>query len=398
MTRTHFLRRHDPLRFLCVGCSPLGRWAIVGYGLLLSGLIAIHSGLAMAEPTAGSPYGVIEVGSKGVKAYAFDYERAQTPGCQEDGDRYLGCLNLQQVPPVNVSPIKETALQDTVAAVATQEQELMQRYAVAPDRLFVVLSSGLSTIPHRDNLIASIAERINPKNPIDLISADNEAQYALNGVLQMIPARYRSDRRRTAVLMDIGSGNTKGSYIEKTGKSERFVSLSVPWGTTTVTKEIDEHRGDVSFTAAAETWRKNVLLPILHDEFERKPGAVNRQRVYLLGGLPWALVTLTQPQDKHKFPPINIEQIDRLYRDATADDAEARLCQNSKTIEGSDIDRVCNAFSVNNLVAGLQILKALVQEMKLDKRNKLIFFFRDSQFAWPLGYLQNRIKGDEKSP
>ena len=379
-------------KFPCMASGLLASFALIAW--LGAGSLALAKGAPRS-----SPYAVIEVGSKGVKACVFDIDAARDDKCQADEEAYLKCLDLKQLKPRDVSPIKQEGFDDTVDAVAAHASELQNHYHVPSNRLYIVGSSGVAKIEHKDRLRTAIEEKVRPENSVDFISVENEAKYSFNGVLSLIPSRFRETRRRQVLLIDIGSGNTKGSYMEMSESTARLVGFGFPWGTVSVTDRINAHRGSGDFVAAAVDWRDNAFIPEIRSAFDRKPGTVSRDRVYLIGGLPWALVTLTQPANKQKFPRVTVDQIERLLRDATAADAEGRLCsQNPHNKPGSETERVCNVFSINNLIAGGQILKALAQEMKLSNESKRVFFIRDSQFAWPLGYLRSQLEGESDSP
>ncbi len=48
-------------------------------------------------------------------------------------------------------------------------------------------------------------------------------------------------------------------------------------------------------------------------------------------------------------------------------------------------------FSLADLAAGSQIILALMDKLEVNNNHKKVFFTRDSQFAWPLGYLLDHV-------
>lgn len=369
-----------------VGLSWHMRWRTAVPSPVFAILLAFMWTNALAQM-----YGVVEIGSKGVRGFVFDCGSTGVGGTVKS---YLGCsLPSKQPGPLNVTPLDPDALEDTLQAVAKLLQQV-EDYGVTPENIYVVGSSGVSQAPHKDKLIERITSQIKPVNQVSFVKVEEEVRYAFDGVIAMLPGKYQDARRRAAVVIDIGSGNTKGSYLEINGDAERFVSFSIPFGTKTATKAIDETKGESNFVSAAKQWYGDKLLPLLSDELDRVPGMINRGRVYLIGGIPWALFTLTKANNAEElnFPRIMVRDIDSLYKKATSEDAESVLCiENKQKTAGSDVEKVCNTFTTNNLIAGLQILQGLAKEMRLNNRNKHIFFFRNSQFAWPLGYLKNRV-------
>ena len=94
----------------------------------------------------------------------------------------------------------------------------------------------------------------------------------------------------------------------------------------------------------------------------------NKTRIYLIGGNAWATTTLAQPKSKSAFPRIQAHQFDTLYKQVIQPNALNTLCAENPQRETSpDIQKVCNTFTMDNLVAGLEILRTFGQEMNFTK-------------------------------
>jgi len=354
-------------------------------------LLLVLAAGAFAAVAKADAYGVVEIGSRGVRGFAFDLDNANKRECQADEERYTACLNLRSTPAKNVSPSRAEEIKRTIAAVATTATEL-QQFGVPVRNLYIVGSSGAAKAEGRDLLALEIENTLKPANGIAFVTAEAEAAYGFEGVLNLIPQTYREQRRRQTVLIDIGGGNTKGAFLDLAAGTASVSTFSLPWGTNTATESIQSGLGEKSFAAAAMAWRNEQLVPQLQSVFQSRPGIANRERFYLIGGLPWALATLTQPESTLKFPPIVKAEVERLAKEAADDGASARLCTGNRHRKpGSDVERVCDIFAMKNLVAGAQLLSGLFQELNMAATGKRVFFIRDSQFAWPLGYLRDRL-------
>ncbi|MBK8908471.1 MAG: hypothetical protein IPM60_11365 [Rhodospirillales bacterium] len=355
----------------------------------------LTGGRAMAEATGSGPYAVIEVGSKGVRGFVFDLDTARHERCHKNYDAYLGCLDLKRLESINVSPLQRGSVDATADAVATHVATLKDRHGVDETRIYIVGSSGIANVEHRDHLMVAIEDRVEPAYAMDFVSADMEATHAFDGLLSLGRSQIRGPAHARLLVIDIGSGNTKGSYLEVSGGEERVVGFGIPWGTVSATNQIDANRGSGAFAPAAADWRDHALLPELEAALADRPGARERDLVYLIGGTPWALVTLMLPDNTDKAVLIDGALVQRFLRETSAPDAGARLCSaNPRNTPGSAIARVCSVFTVDNLAAGAHIVSALATELSFSKSGKSVFFIRDSQFAWPLGYLQSRLSGD----
>jgi hypothetical protein len=366
----------------------------IGALVLLAGVGLFGSAnVAAAQRAHAAPYGVIEVGSKGVKAFVFDLDYARTSPCQTDPETWLTCVDPKTLPAKNVNPIDRKNIDAVGEAVAQQKQALMRDYGVAEGRIFVVGSSGVFAVEHRPALeeMVNVRAALGPDRRMDFITAANESSYAFEGIISMLPKNVQELRRGQALILDIGSGNTKGSYRDRNAASGPIVNFSIDWGTKKATDVINSQRGDRDFVTYAETFRRDILIPDIRGQFDNNTVAMSRPRIYAIGGIVWAVSNLSQPRNQKKFPPLTVADIDAVYAKATAPNAFALICSNNpdKAVN-REIDAICEAFSIPNLIAGMQVLRGYAQEMNF--ANKNVFFFRDSQFAWPLGYLDSKLR------
>lgn len=139
-------------------------------------------------------------------------------------------------------------------------------------------------------------------------------------------------------------------------------------------------------------------------------------RVYLAGGISWALSTLMRPCEREqkisnireervaRFVRIYPEDINSFYYNATRDQKtlfEPNLdkcdAEQQKIIK-KDIEKIKteDVFSKDNLIAGAEILRALSDELKFSEKER-IFFARYAKNALPIGYLIQKLEIAEET-
>jgi len=359
------------------------------------------SGIATTN-NAALLYGGIEVGGKGVRAAVISV--------RETGEGnsvklvYAEAINstLMQLQDNRFTP---EAIRDTAVAVHKLLNRMKTEYRVSVDRINIIASSGV----HGENqqaLISAIRETTG--KTMSFLDVETEVQLSVVGT---IPQRYRTEtgwaeNRGTSVLIDIGSGNTKGGYQVirqmNTGTPDYdYVTIGIPKGTVTFTNEISDAVGDagdqMDFVKKARELGPSSIRAELRKEMERKPGLINRQRVYLTGGIVWAMVTLMRPDDRRTLVPINADEIELFYRAVTKDpdslqkllnpDLTRRIQNRQLRAEVEmDLETVRNTYSPRNLVAGAEILRAVSKEFNL--QNKSIRYARYSHLSWIVSYVR----------
>ena len=347
-------------------------------------------------------YGGIEIGSKGIKATAIRVS--------DNENGYSVKLVYAEVINTTVMQLKDNKfspeiIQDTALAVQKLLTRMRQEHKVPAERIGVIGSSGLRA-DNPEDLIKAVKDQTGVT--MSFLDVETEVQLSIVGT---IPQRYRvksgwTDNRGQSVLLDIGSGNTKGGYqvIRQmpTGTPDYdYVSVGIPKGTVTFTNEINQAGGEsadlAAFAQRAKMLSSLSIRTALRKEMERKPGLVNRQRVYLTGGIVWAMITLLYPDDRRTFVPITAEDILFFHRKVTRDPQSLQAMLNpdlTKKISNpklraeaeKEVESVRNAFSPKNLIAGAEILKAITTEFNLS--GKRVRFARYGYLAWILSYVR----------
>jgi len=351
-----------------------------------------------AAPELEQLHGGIEIGSKGVKGVAL-----RVSGEDEGYGVKILYAEIINTTPVQTKDGKFTpeAIRDTGLAVQRFHQRMLQDYHVPATNIYIVVSSGLVGDNPQD-LAAEVRQRTN-QTPL-FLDVDSEVQLTISGA---IPRRYKSgqawyDNRGISVLIDIGSGNTKGGYQQlrqlTIGNPDYdYVTWGITKGTVTYTTEVTKAAGDASdyqtFVKRSQELSNSSLRAPLRNEVGRKPGLSNRKKVYLSGGIVWAMATLLHPEDRRSFTPLTAADINNFYNRATANPetllepdlsriANAALRQDAER----EVESVRNTFTPKNLIAGAEILRAVSAEMNL--ANKRLLFARYGHLAWILSYVR----------
>lgn len=354
----------------------------------------------------GELYGGIEIGSKEIKATAI------LVSDNENGYNvkliYAEVINTT-APQLEDNRLSPETIQDMALAVHKLLTRMRQEYKVPLERIGVIGSSGLRADNPQD-LIKAVKDQTGVT--LSFLDAETEIQLSIAGA---IPQRYRAksgwaDNRSQSVLLDIGSDNTKGGYqvIRQTGAGAPdydYVTVGIPKGASAFTNEINQATGEsddlAAFTQRANTLSSTSIRTALRKEMERKPGLVNRQHVYLTGGIAWAMLTLLYPADRRALIPITAEDILFFHRKVTRNPESLQALLNpdlTKKISNpklraeaeKELESVRNAFSPKNLIAGAEILKTVTTEFNL--LDKKVRFARYGHLAWILSYVRSQAE------
>lgn len=349
------------------------------------------SGLAKKS---GNLYGAIEVGSSGIKGQVIQ----ELATANDEGFKLIS--RNDKIAERNANAVDPKAQSEAVTAVNAMYREMQEKFSIPCEQIAIYGSSGLAQkAPHKEALAKAIEQETGKS--VEYITPEAEAKYIFDGVVP-------TWRRSNVFQIDIGSGNTKGAYLQAAQATE-YQTFIVPLGTKTFTKEVASNQGQNEFTKAAETTKGSVLVPQIREMVQRKPGMQSIPRVYLSGGIVWALSTLIHPCIKEqsiqtkeervsRFSRIYAEDINTFYNNVTRDrkrlfqpNLSACTAEQKQQVE-KDIAKIQkDVFSTDNLIAGAEILRALSQELKFAEKERM-FFARYAIEALPIGYLMEKIE------
>lgn len=361
-------------------------------------------------------YGGIEIGSKGVKATVLGFKYSQ-PKNAEDSGRVMQEVMPLETTNTNVmegldndNNFAAAKLEDTVKAVKKYYDKLRDQ-KVIPEQIYVVGSSGLlkASQTSRNSLKDKVVEATNLT--MVFLTPQQESEYSIAGIIP-------KDRRSTACLLDIGSGNTKGGYLENYDTDPHYVTADVALGIVTATNEMDKaatseaekaalkeleksNKTDIKNVIYAERVRANTFEPALSKELASKAGLVNRKHMYLSGGINWALATLTHPGvwDSDGMVHLTVQDINDFTYLAKVDpqrllhpDLSSIKDEETRKRVEKDIQRIGDTFNAKNLMAGGELLQALINVCKLRDKDKRIYFARFGQTGWLYKFIETTVE------
>lgn len=340
------------------------------------------SGVAWAaSANPDDSFGVIEVGSSGIKALVVE----QTPNDPEGSPM----RTLKQYDPVdkNAFTVDAAASGRVSEAVKRIHQEMQDEFKLPKGHFFVVGSSGLPAEVRRVLTDTIYDEGVK----MDFITPEMEARYEFQGIVPR--GRYPE-----VVLVDIGSGNTKGGYVEKLTPELKIAIFNIALGTKTYAQEINKARGDGAFRVTAEVLRKEKLIPLIAEPVQQFPGLQNSPRLYLAGGICWAMATLLHPNSVDSaWTTLTKDEI-KSFCDRAMSNPRQLLTPSFDKVDAKVLDkvkdetaRIGKVFNEDQLMAGAQILITFLDRIHYQEK-KAIFFARRGLYAWPAGYVLEKIQ------
>ena len=348
-------------------------------------------------------HGGIEIGSKGVKAVVIKVGADMQAA--DEGYKLNKLFEGTQATTImrrdDKNRFTPEAISDTANAVKDYYRQMIEIYKVPSANIHIVGSSGLNAVNPND-LRSAIKERVG-KDLDGFLTPEDEVTMLITGTIpRFVQAGKRRNvpNREQSVLIDIGSGNTKGGYRENevlAANSFNYATFDIRQATvtftTTIEKEIAAKNLTMGFSQVARTLADSLLRKPLHDAVERKPGLINRPRVYLSGGIIWAMVTLLHPEAiENDFVQVTTDDIRQFREMVASNQAELMNPNLEKKIPDAevrakaekDLNNVRKIFTPNNLIAGAEILSSISDELSL--KNRRVRFARQGVWGWLLSY------------
>ena len=346
--------------------------------------IALLVFLVSINPVLGQRFGGIEIGAKGVKWIAMNLDLKNSKNPVELLDS--GDLNTT-LSALNGTEFEASSLDTTIEAVESFHEILHEKHKIPRHRIFVVSSSGLPKADNFESLIGGVEKSIGQR--LDVLTVEDEVRLGIHGLFLQ-----NSDRLGEALVIDVGSGNTKGGYIVSSAleKHETTNIFHLP-GTvtfTTAVKELAEER-HIDFSAANALAKESILKPKVQKQLKENDALKSRRLVYMNGGIVWAISTFLHPEmNDVANVPLTLQELHQMRRslqDAKGGYPQVDLTHCDKRAK-KDIEIVKKVFSPDNLAVGSEILCTLGETLAFQDCE--LYFVRNGRIAWLLGYVSER--------
>ncbi|OOV19974.1 exopolyphosphatase [Flavobacterium sp. LM4] len=324
-------------------------------------------------------YGGIEIGSKGIKMTIINVENAKK-----------GLYQIKEYWTENAAIVTGISINGNLAKpdmeiatdiVLKNHKVMLERFKIKNENIFIVASSGVGMAKNTDDLIMMIKAKTNKDLPI--ITSQQEGKMLLEGCIP--PKKYLN-----SMILDIGSGNTKGGYINAfNGGNYVFVPLSLNIGTVTLTEKIREKEKKISITEFNE--RSFEYLPVLRNNFAKMYTAgaesLKKENIYLSGGAVWAFYTLFNEGNipLENFTLINFEDI--VTNKNVIENNFNKIKALSMT--NTEMKKVLEVYSQEQLISANNILVSMLENIPNIQKKK-IYFARQGQVAWLMSYIVNK--------
>ncbi|MBL7743164.1 MAG: tetratricopeptide repeat protein [Chitinophagaceae bacterium] len=333
----------------------------------------------------GELYAGIEIGARGIKLSVIEVKLG-------NGENDYN-LKLDTSINTDAAALSYQSEKETFDAITLLYGILRKRYQVPSSRTHIVISSGLKQDLDKYNKVEYFANIIRPKEldpqiKIGYVTVDEEAQLSFKGIVPQV-------NRLSADQLDVGSGNTKGGYLNA---GRTFIPVTFPWGTKSFQRLVESKaQGNQSledFRLTAEKLIADSLRRSMVNHFLDKRDFKTRDIVYLSGGIVWSIASLMHP-DQIRQNHVELSQQDiAAFRDqvyARYDDLIkpdlSKMNAEDAAVSLANIRRVVNTYDQKAMLSGAIWLDELVRQVNTINPNKKFIFPRFAYVGWISGYI-----------
>ena len=323
-------------------------------------------------------YAGIEIGGKGLKVYVLDIRSLEKDIIVIE-NFWSENINLLGGVIAN-GTMTQADMTTTIDKVALEYKKVQDEYHLDKSKIYVVISSGVAIAANTTDLIDQLNKKLD--TTVGVITSEKESKFLFkNGV----PIKLQED----SLLLDIGSGNTKGGFIDRKDSANSFINLNMNLGTMSLSELLNKDKKLYSFNdfvAATDKYYETLNFDI-KSIFDAKNRCYDKKKIYVSGGSPWAFYTLFYEDDSRRnfleFNPADVLAYDDILRNNF--DKFKNLAKTNK-----EAARVLKTFTRENLIVSNSILKATIANIK-NMSSKKIFFVKQPEVSWVVTYISDEL-------
>ena len=336
-------------------------------------------------------YAGVEVGSKGVKlsvvALLINTDGAFSYSVQADT-----AINTE------IISFTSSAVTESANAAVLLYNKAIEFYKIPDRQIVLVLSSGVveqSKITHNIDKVEEVKSLIlsqikNKQKTIDFLTPDVESRLVNLGTINR-------DDRKGAVVIDVGSGSTKGGYFDNLSTDNpKFIDFNFNWGTAKIKGEINNKQPEsiASYSLLVNKLVESIKSDAIAGSFNRNSGIRNQPSMIMGGGINWVIATLMHPDKMQKaFIELNIKDV-RDFRRYVLNNYEDFINDSrAKSPEALiEFSKVKNNFDQKSMIAGSSLIEAIMQDLNSSSPSKHFYFAR--YCSWLTGYIVKIRSGE----
>ncbi len=339
----------------------------------------------------GDLYAGVEIGAKGIKLSIIEVK------LDKNGENDY-TLKLDSSINTDAAALSYQSEKETFDAITIFYNIIREKYEIPAARIHIVISSGLKQELDKYNKVDYFAmivrpKQLDPKIKINYITVEQEAELSFKGIVP-------SNNRLTANQLDVGSGNTKGGYINT---KRSFIPVTFPLGTKSFQRLLEEKMpGNAKIDDYMHTAEKIIvdsLGRLIVYQFRDKPDFKSRDIIYVSGGIVWAIASLMHPElIKQNHVELSQEDISNFrklvysdYENLINPSLKNRLNEDDTKASLDNIKRVVKTYDQKALLSGSIWLEEVIKQVNTLNASKKLIFPRYAYVGWISGYIMDKI-------
>lgn len=351
-------------------------------------------------------YGCIEITSSEIRVHVYEFFPDSTLGFDF---RRLSESPWREKFPLKVNKegdFDPKALKETVAAIERLHKLIQEKHNVKSDKIVIVSGSRVfKDVQNKEKnrkLLDRLVHDATGRN-VDFVENSEKELELQTGIL--IPEKLLE---RT-VFIDLGNSGCRGGCPTKKGKPAYLDVTGVKAFTESMKKHAangkatggrSDKQMDIYIKAASELANGEFRATLIKALQDKENGELNgmltgRRRIELVGGIPWVIATYKNPKGRDQtHTRLTVQQIEEFYsevrrlRTYPEFQLPSDLPEDLRKKLNDDAEVMRTVIPPENLIAGTEMLRILMEELRFGDPGREIYFHNYGQEAIVLRFMQ----------
>ncbi len=246
--------------------------------------LTLGSGLGLpasyAEDATDGLYGVIELGSAGIRA-----QICQEPVLASGTNTIRTVFGFD---PRDVKPSEPTAVANCIRVVRELVGTMIRVHGVPTEHIYLVGSSGLAEAPTGSRLRDEVANTLG--RTLTYVTVKDEARFTFKG---LVPPGDLTE----VALIDVGGGNSKAVFFKSIDGKGFVDTVRLCDGVRALSKRADPTKPEAQYRQELLAIKEHEIVPAINQIVIDNPAFATRPILYLSGGISWVMASSLAPPD-----------------------------------------------------------------------------------------------------